>query len=389
MNASNSWLWRTRSLITRTLARPVRRAAERRYRAAILKVDRLGDFVLAVSAIRLALQHYGEAHCLLVISPTAEALAAIEFPDTPRLVLPPAVGHKRLLWDGLKARAALAAITVEEAVCFRHQRWDWDELQLVWLGAARNHVLQDPARDTYFADRNTFLASNIPRRTFIERAVDRGIASGHPPALSNELRRHQQVLAGLLGRPVDDSEVLPRFDRLRPEQGRGGIVVAPFGSAAIRDFPAEALHTAIRQARADCTLPLRLCGDRAQQPRLLELREQWRAEGISEVDCAPPMSTPDFARAIAAARLVLTVETATAHLAAAFDRPAVIVIGGGHYGEFGPWGRSSRQHWLTHPIDCVGCNWHCVHPQPYCLTRVTPIEVAEAVSRALRQSGAP
>jgi hypothetical protein len=59
-------------------------------------------------------------------------------------------------------------------------------------------------------------------------------------------------------------------------------------------------------------------------------------------------------------------------------------MGGGNYGEFGPWRHSPRQVWLTERMDCFGCDWHCIHPAPYCLTHVPTATLMEAVACRLK-----
>lgn len=367
-----------RSLITRAAARSVQRDNPRHYRAVIFKVDRLGDFVLAVSAIRMALEHYGEERCLLVVSPAADRLAAIEFPRTPRLVLPASVGHKRILLEARRARALFRSITADVGLCFRYQRWDWDELLLLWLGAAHSYVLDDAAGRRFFADRNTYHFNDAAHPEF------RPTTDSHSPSaqLCRELQRHQQLLTHVLGRPVPAQDILPFFKNIVPVQ-TNQIIVAPFGSAAIRDFPAAALEGAVARIRAASDASIVLCGDASQQSRLRQLEAAWQAKSIAAVRCAGAMSLDEFLHAIGGARMILTVETATAHLAAAFDRPAVIAIGGGHYGEFGPWSRSDRQKWFTHEIACVGCNWQCGYPEPFCLTRIDASAIAAAAIQLL------
>jgi ADP-heptose:LPS heptosyltransferase len=368
----------TRSLITRAAARPVMRKTAHRYRAVLFKVDRLGDFVLAISAIRLALAYYGEGRCLLVVSPAAERLAEIEFPRTPRLVLPAAVGHKRLLSEGRKARGVFQQIEADVAVCFRYQRWDWDELLLLWLGASQSYVLDDATGRRFFADRNTY-HFNATRWAFESRSTSRSQST----RLCLELQRHQQLLTHVLGRPISEDEVLPTFTRVAPAQ-TDCVVVAPFGSAAIRDFPTAALESAIFRIRAISNAPIVLCGDLSQQMRLRQLLANWHDKGITNASSGGAMAVDDFVQLIGGAQLVLTVETATAHLAAAFDRRVLIAIGGGHYGEFGPWSRSAHQQWLTHEITCIGCNWQCGYPEPYCLTRIDTAVIVARVTQLLQ-----
>jgi ADP-heptose:LPS heptosyltransferase len=366
-----------RAWLSRLLARPLVRRKPRDFRAAIVKLDRIGDAILAVAAIRAILQRHGEAQCLLIVTPLAAPLLAAEFPATPQLVLPIEVGHKRLLWEGRKARKLLCEFNCAEAICLRHQRSDWDELVLAWVGARRTYVLDEARAARESADRRTFSYRTGERRQFVEPAI----ADSEE---CRELERHRQLLARVLDRPVAAAEMIPRFERVGAKVKRSGIVVTPFGTAAIRDFPEPLLLAAVQAIRAHGLAPITLLGNGPQQPRLRRLAETLRAGGITNVECAAPAGVVAFAEAVAGAELVLTVETATAHLAAAFDRPAVILIGGGHYGEFGPWHRSAHQVWVTHQLECFGCSWQCIFPEPYCLTRISPDSVRGAVAQLLQ-----
>src|SRR5688500_441975 len=83
---------RLRRWLTVALAGPHGAAARRANGVAIVKLDRLGDFVLALGAVRRLLAHFGP-DSLLVISAVAEPLAAREFPEVPRIVMPASRGH--------------------------------------------------------------------------------------------------------------------------------------------------------------------------------------------------------------------------------------------------------------------------------------------------------
>lgn len=376
--------------MTRLLARPLRRRPDaRHFRAAIVKMDLIGDFVLALSAVRLALAHYGEEHCLLVVSPQVEPLAAAEFPRTPRLVLPPSVGHKLLWWAGWRARRLLRGYICAETVCLRHQRWDWDELVLGWLAAERSHVLYDEQSLAYYRERNTHPRLTTPPVPAAPADGPAQLPEGK--GLCRELGLHRQLLSAVLQREVTMEEILPEFsrtDRERSPRGRG-IGVTPYSSATCKDFPEDLLLQALRELRKHTDESIRLWGAGDQQSRLQRLAARLRDGGVTGVECLPPRPLADFVHEVAEVRLVLTADTATAHIATALDRPTLVLIGGGHYGQFGPWRKSSRQVWLTHRLDCFGCSWNCIHPEPYCLTKIEAAAVCSTVAQLWSQEAVP
>ena len=188
-------VWALRALLSRLLARPLVRGQTRNFRGAIVKLDRIGDAVLAVSAIRAILRHHGETECLLIVTPFAAPLLAAEFPATPQLVLPIEVGHKRLLWEGRKARTLLRGIACAEAICLRHQRSDWDELVLSWVGGRRTYVLDEARAQRESAGRRTFLCAAGERTQFVEPIIA-------DSAECRELERHRQLLADVVAAVV-------------------------------------------------------------------------------------------------------------------------------------------------------------------------------------------
>src|ERR1035437_9081597 len=137
----------TRRLISRFCAGGRHRKVGRRYAVAIIKMDRLGDFVLAVSAIRRLIERYGESECLLVVSPLTSALAKREFPCVEILVLPWGLSHIRTLGATMRYRRMVSRLRVDTVVCLRHQRWDYEEIVISWFAAERSiRVLDEFSR---------------------------------------------------------------------------------------------------------------------------------------------------------------------------------------------------------------------------------------------------
>jgi len=87
-------------------------------------------------------------------------------------------------------------------------------------------------------------------------------------------------------------------------------------------------------------------------------------------------SLEDLAREIAAADLFLGVDTGPAHLALALGKPAVVVLGGGDYGRFFPYGQARV---VTHRMDCFHCHWECRHERTLCLHDIPAARVVREV----------
>jgi ADP-heptose:LPS heptosyltransferase len=336
--------------------------------AAIFKLDRLGDFVLALGAIRLLLRHHGEERCVLVISEAAAELAAAEFPRTPRVVLPVPSGAVLRDWWPLRRRHLpfFERTGFGTLINLSHQLAPYHRLVLGWCQHRRWIGLQPaprPGADLLSEDENAWPA-------------------GYPQAgigpLCAEMRAHLQVCEASLARAVGAEEVLPRLDSIAASRG-DYLLVCPFASSSIRNYPGAALVNALRQAQAHEGIRLVFAGSASQRAALEDLAAKTEPPR-NEVHVAA--GTRAFARLVGGARAVLTMDSAGAHLAAALDKPAVILLGGGHPGKFGPWG-GPRQQWLTHPLPCYGCSWHCIHPTTLCLTQIEPARIAEALRTAL------
>ena len=52
-------------------------------------------------------------------------------------------------------------------------------------------------------------------------------------------------------------------------------------------------------------------------------------------------------------------DTAAVHLSAAFSRPTMCIMGGGHWGRFWPYGDLEVNQTISFPMPCFGCGWVC------------------------------
>jgi ADP-heptose:LPS heptosyltransferase len=370
LNAPAKWL------LYRWLARRRRVSGQPCRPVGIYKADRLGDFVLASGAIQRIVEQEGAENCLLILAPYARELARRQFPELEQAIVEPWHSGLGPMLRYLKEHAEepLFRQGVGRLVCLRHNRLFQENVVCgsipaneTW-GAATGEPSREPGQ---------WLAS-LPfdhiYRDFLEL-----------PGEPRDLVRHRTVLGGFLGAKLDPVDVIPKME-WHGTVGEPFVAVSPFGSATIRDFPPELLAAAGRRLWRDHGLPLRLLSPPGDEQRYQRLLNELVAKGVPQVSVRTCGSLNGLIDAVAASRLVLSVETATAHLAGALDRPLVALLGGGHFGWFAPWQRSARQRWISNPVPCYGCNWVCTQSEPKCLTQISAQPVEEAVDQALGAS---
>lgn len=352
-----TWL---RDRLARRIAGPAAPAPEAPPLACtIVKLDRIGDFVLATGAIRQLVEHFGESRCALVVSQEAAALAAREFPDVIRCPLPADAG---LLFREIAPRrrgwqASLGALGCEHLVCLRHQRSFYRDLVLRAIPARRQWRLQDAP----FSDRAIL---TLPPGTA------RYPTASEMPDRPREIAAHRRLLASVFGRDVAEREVRPELRPMPAEASDGTVVVAPLASNRLRNLREKIVWETLAGCAALADAAVTLIGSAAQSSQLEAFRESappaWRAR--CRIAAGEPLER--WAGRIAGARLTIAADSGPAHVACALDRPLIATTGGGHHGLFTPWSRSSRQRWLEHAMPCYGCNWSCIHPEAYCLTHI-------------------
>ena len=364
---------RARWQLARLLLKVRPRKEARRFAVSVVKVDRLGDFVLAVSAIRLLTEKFGQENCLLVLSPFAQELACREFPDTPRLIMPPFVPKKlrRLvpLWQ--KQRKELSGLFCEHLVSMRHQPSLYRDAFLNWIPSRKRHGLTGRFP---FCD---FSGGSFP---FDETIL---FPKSAPVGCCLELESHRQVLETVLQRPVTSDEIKPRLHSFKRHTG-GNLLVAPFASERVKDYPTTSLIAALHHFQRQQSLPIDVIVAPDQASRLPEFEQLGKRSGVLFRSATVCPSLGEYFHAVACAEAVLTMDSASAHLAGALDKPTVTLLGGGHGQMFGPWWhKPDRQVWLRIEIACQNCNWQCTQPENSCLTRISPELIASSLLRML------
>jgi ADP-heptose:LPS heptosyltransferase len=267
----------------------------------------------------------------------------------------------------------LADAGSEDLICLRHQASAYRDMLLNWLPARRRFVHHGP-----FGDRRVIpIPGEVPAGSY---------PTERTPAIPLELEAHRITTAAVTGRRVSDEVLIPTLTAQNAASADSPriIVIAPFASAVTRDLSTALvveLATALRQVGE---FEFVLTGSAAQAPRLRTLAEACTKAGArSTVDLSPPAGLIEL---LGRSSLVISAESAPAHLATALDRPLVALLGGGHFGLLAPWQRSSRQRWLSHDLPCYGCDWNCVHAELLCLTKIEASHVIRTAQALLRET---
>lgn len=352
-----------------------------RRRVLIVRLDRIGDFLLWLDAVR--------------------ALRRVYPADQYELTL---MGHPS--WTSL----------AQEAGVF-DQVWPLDQRRFVWSLRYRWAQLRRIRRAGF----STVVQARYSRELFVEDAVTRASSTperiGFGLSMSRETRcqkavsdrwytrlvapetgprmelEHNARLVRALGLThfragvpsLSVSEPLP--DALA---GRDYFVLFPGASWSGKQWPvenfcalAERLHRRTGWAGVVCGGP-----DEAALGATLAAQADAPLQ-----NWAGRTTLTQLAAIIAGARIVVSNDTSGVHMAAAVDTPSVCILGGGHYGRFLPYrvenggGRALPLPVIT-PMDCFGCGWHCIYPvapgRPTpCVGNVTLDSVWESVQSVL------
>jgi ADP-heptose:LPS heptosyltransferase len=208
------------------------------------------------------------------------------------------------------------------------------------------------------------------------------------PALANG-----QVLPELTIDPAMQAEVVTILEtRFNLTQEKSFLLVCPGTSTPQKEYPVPALAEAILTVVSAIPMPVVIAGgpsdDHTTKPLQHLLQDRCAVMNVSGI-----FGLTQHLALISLSRAVLTMDSCHAHFAGALGTPAVVILGGGQHGWFGPWGESPAFRWLTHRLPCFGCNWICIHDRPICIqdlpADVIAKNLAEVLNLARRQNESP
>jgi Glycosyltransferase family 9 (heptosyltransferase) len=341
----------------------------------IYKCDALGDFILASGAIRYVEAAVQDKQVTLVVSELVAPYARLLFPRLEIIVLPWPTSRIGQVLHGALRSARDPFIRADVCLVLRHQRGTFDELMLRRLHA-RTSI-------------GTTRAPFSPASDLQARALTHELTYPSPllrrDQVCLELLAHARVVSAWLGTKVSAAALRPLLvDKNHShDSDEAPMLIAPLGSAPLRDLQPDWLAEVLARALCGSRCPVRFVGTSSQHGRLQSYVTCARKHGISDVGIDPARSFSEFHTRVARARVVVSTETSTAHLAAALDRPLLGILGGGHFGVFAPWSHSARQHWLYAPLYCFSCNWSCRFQTPHCVRDLDTTRAAQVLQGLL------
>jgi ADP-heptose:LPS heptosyltransferase len=189
-----------------------------------------------------------------------------------------------------------------------------------------------------------------------------------------------------------DPQIVLRGPKLEPAMinrppwlpdGHGYFVLFPGAAWPIKLWPAERFGEIAARIHTKTGWTGLVCGtlsDLGVAKKLIT-----NAKNAPITDACGRTTLTELAGVIAGAKLTVTNDTSAAHLAAALRVPAVVILGGGHFGRFLPYpaeceSANGNLRVAYHSMPCYQCNWRCVYarqpnePGP-CIASVTVEDV--------------
>lgn len=317
-------------------------------------------------------REFGEENLIVAVRADVAPLAKSQFPRAEVVALH--LREKRRIVNlatvnvinCLPAWLRLISLQADAAVCLRSMRAYLHTITF-YLPRVRRRI----------ACENLLLANPRMRRPAVEKFVGRFfkptlIPYPSPGNLPTDIEANRLVATELLNREVSRDEILPTLTPPRKVDTSQRWLLCPFSSTKSKDYPAEAWAAALKLLASERSeAPIHLAASPAQADRLKEFARILEATGLKNITIDPPVPLPDFLQSIAEARLVLTVDTAAAHMACALETPAVIVSAGQHLGVYAPYSKNGLQVWLTPPPGLSKNAWRA---------HLTPEKVAASAS---------
>lgn len=356
----------------------------------LLKLDRIGDFILSTGALNALREALPDARFTLITRSPSGEIARQQYPDWQIIELPARENAFRNIFAHRGVRSELRRLPECDLLLDLRAFRDYSDAVLAsWIPARFKLALRNAFPDSYASYCHPGEDS-----IYDELIAPDATAAGE----CNDLAGLRTLISRVLGSPavvrprlaVKAPELYAVRERLLQKFGIAPsspyVLVYPGTSSPIKEIPASHLGTALIAAlKSAPELAVVIGGSaadiRTTGPLIAELRDKRTVH-----DATGLFSLAENVALIAGARALIGMDSCHIHMAGALDIPAVGILGGGQFGDFAPWGESARFRWVHHRTECYGCAWICPFPQANCLHDIKPDAIASAIGEVLSAS---
>lgn len=346
---------------------------------AVVNIELLGDYVLWLPYGRAMVDHLNlqSRKIYFVLNSAVLSLAKLHFPGCSIIGIDPVAFRKKLLYRAkiLRKLRSIGA-TLSFQISYPRGTFIVHDALIRALGhESSGHAatyIDRSQLDIWVGDRfYSYLVKPLPRvhQSVRHRTLLQAIG------IESEAIRPMTEFAAGLDTPLDG----PYF------------VVAPGASRGYRAWPVAGfaeVASRVLSVRADWRCVVVGTGAERHLGEAIA-----RTCGERVVNLAGETDLLGLVGTVAHARLVIGNDSAVGHIAAACGVPAVVVVGGGHYGRCFPYDPAEARVGclptvVSVAMECFGCDWICRYQAesstPYpCIASVAPQSVWAAVERIL------
>jgi ADP-heptose:LPS heptosyltransferase len=354
-------------------------------RVIFVKRDGIGDFILSTTLLSRVQKAYPEGQFSLACNEIFADLARVLYPTWTIFPLPDMNRNGCLPFFRSAMKRAIERIPPQDLlVDLRAYRFANDAVISSWIPATTKLALENQCKEKI---------RRHPRESRIYHYLPAAAQVEQSPELCQDIVNYRTLLNVLLPGDSSVNAALPSISglppwRLSPSAGREGsgidpqrtLALAPFPGAGIREYPLEAMLKIAGAVAQKWGLEIALLGGTHDVERARQALERQSIPVLLH-NLVGRLSLVENSSLLSGVKVLFTVETGHAHLAIAAGTPTLVLLGGGHFGQFAPWGASAHAVWMHLPMDCYGCDWKCTRDYPHCILDIP----AEAIQKQLER----
>ena len=168
-------------------------------------------------------------------------------------------------------------------------------------------------------------------------------------------------------------------DKFRANEGAEEIVgIVAASSSTVRDYPIGKWAAALKLLWSERGSMPALVGGPGDVRQLDLLGAALRKAKVPYLRMDSHMTVLGVAALLTKLAGVIAVDTGFAHMAVALQLPTVVLSGDQYQERFFPWPRASNHQLLRVKMDCANCRGKCSQAEAFCVTHISPDEIAKA-----------